>query len=175
MAERTRVIVGVSGSLSSLTALHQAVEEARLRDAVLVPVLAWTPAGGELEYRRRPCPRLLEACEQAARKRLDTAFEQAFGGYPEGLVVQPMVVRCRNAGQALVEIANRPDDLLVVSTGRLGRLGRMFHSTVSRYVRAHAVCGVVPVPPSELLETLERATRDGERNLMPRLRVHVGH
>jgi hypothetical protein len=41
----TRVVVGVSGSLGSLTALCRAAAEARLRGASLWPVLAWEPPG----------------------------------------------------------------------------------------------------------------------------------
>ncbi|MCQ4040458.1 universal stress protein [Streptantibioticus rubrisoli] len=161
MAEDTRVVVGVSGSLSSLAALHRAVDEARRRDAVLVPVLAWTPVGGEATYRRSPCPALLKEWEIAACKRMDTAFEQAFGGYPEGVRIQGRVVR-GDAGQALVHTADRPDDLLIVGSGRRGRLRRMFHGAVSRYCLAHARCTVLAVPPSELLDTLERALRVGD-------------
>jgi nucleotide-binding universal stress UspA family protein len=161
MAEVMRVVVGVSGSLSSLAALHRAVAEARRRDAVLVPVLAWTPVGGEAAYRRSPCPALLREWENAACRRMDTAFEQAFGGYPEGMRIQGRVVR-GDAGQALVRTADRPDDLLVVGTGRRGRLRRMFHGAVSRYCLAHARCTVLAVPPSELLDTLERALRVGD-------------
>ncbi|MEY9967848.1 nucleotide-binding universal stress UspA family protein [Streptacidiphilus sp. MAP12-16] len=161
MAENVRVIVGVSGSLSSLAALHRAVGEARRLDAELVPVLAWHAVGGEAAYRAHPCPPLLKVWEQTARKRLDTAFEQAFGGYPAGMRIQPMVVRDDLPGRALVAIADRPGDRLVVSTGRQGRLQRMFHGSVSRYCLAHATCTVVAVPPSELLQTLERAVSEG--------------
>ncbi|MER7188143.1 universal stress protein, partial [Streptomyces hyaluromycini] len=38
-----RVVVGVSGSLGSVTALRRAVAEARRRQAELWPVLAWEP------------------------------------------------------------------------------------------------------------------------------------
>ncbi|MFC1413296.1 universal stress protein [Streptacidiphilus sp. N1-12] len=167
MAENVRIVVGVSGSLSSLAALHHAVAEARRLDAVLVPVLAWHPVGGEFAYRSSPCPPLLREWQQAARKRLDTAFEQSFGGYPAGLRIQPMVVRDDQPGRALVQVADRPGDQLVVSTGRRGRLVRLFHGSVSRYCLAHARCAVTAVPPSELLEALELAARDGEPMTLP--------
>ncbi len=160
MAEATRVVVGVSGSLSSLAALHRGVAEARRLQATLVPVLAWAPPDGETGYRRSPCPPMLKEWERAAARRLDTAFEQAFGGYPEGLRTRALLVR-GEAGQALVAAADRPDDLLVLSTGRRGRLRRLFHGTVTRYCLAHARCTVLAVPPSELLATLERAARGG--------------
>ncbi|QMU77718.1 universal stress protein [Streptacidiphilus sp. PB12-B1b] len=167
MAESARVVVGVSGSLSSLAALHRAVAEARQRDAVLVPVLAWHAVGGETAYRTAPCPQLLTVWEEAARRRLDTAFEQAFGGFPAGVRVLPLLVRDENPGRALVRTADRPDDLLVVSTGRQGRLRRILHGSVSRYCLAHARCTVAAVPPSELLEALERAADSGEPMTLP--------
>ncbi|WP_406195388.1 universal stress protein [Kitasatospora sp. NBC_01560] len=156
MAEGTRVVVGISGSLANLAALHRAVEEALLRDAVLVPVIAWTPVGGEPAYRAHPCPQLAELWARAAHDRLDAAFEQAFGGYPAGLRVTPMVLRA-DAGRALVAVADRPDDLLVVGAGRRGRLPRILRPSVTRHCQAHAVCTVVTVPPSELLKDLRRA------------------
>ncbi len=158
MAGRARVVVGVSGSLNSLTALHRAVAEARRRDALLVPVLAWTPPGGEAAYRRGPCPPLLQEWELAAYERLACAFDEAFGGFPYGVDAEPRVVRAE-PGPALVGIANRPEDLLVVSTGSKGRRPRIFGGSVSRYVLAHAACPVLAVPPSALREALSRAGR----------------
>lgn len=160
MAEAPRIIVGVSGSLSSLAALHRGVAEACHHDALLVPVLAWTPVGGEIAYRRTPCPPLLKEWEHAAGKRLDTAFEQALGGYPSGLRIRPLVVRGA-PGPALVQIADQPDDLLVVSAGRRGPLNRMLHGSVARYCLSHAKCCVVAIPPSDLLKTLDHAGRHG--------------
>ncbi|MDH6125831.1 universal stress protein [Kitasatospora sp. GP82] len=155
MSDGARVIVGVSGSLNSLTALHRAVDEARARRAVLVPVLAWTPVGGERNYRAQPCPPLLRAWEEAADERLERAFRDAFGGFPVGVRVEPLVVR-GETGPMLTRIADRPNDLLVVSTGRQGGLRRLLHGSVSRYCLAHATCPVVAVPPSTLHSDLRR-------------------
>jgi nucleotide-binding universal stress UspA family protein len=161
MTGRTRVIVGVSGSLNSLTALHRAVGEARRRDALLVPVLAWAPPGGEAAYRRSPCAPLLQEWEQAAHERLTRAFDEAFGGYPAGVEMEPMVVR-GEPGPVLVGIADRPDDLIVVNSGSKSRSRRLFQGSVSRYCVARANCAVFAVPPSELRDVLVRATRIGD-------------
>ncbi|MEZ0091384.1 universal stress protein [Streptacidiphilus sp. EB129] len=155
MAEN-RVVVGVNGSPSSLAALRRAAEEARLRDAVLVPVLAWHPVGGEIAYRNHPCPPLLQQWRQAACDRLDAALGEALGGFPSGLRIERQVVRAERPGQALVAVADRPSDLLVVSTGRQGRLARLFHGGVSRYCLAHARCTVVAVAPSAVTAPVER-------------------
>ncbi|MEU6237134.1 universal stress protein [Kitasatospora sp. NPDC047058] len=153
MSDGARVIVGVSGSLHSLTALHRAVAEARARHAVLVPVLTWTPVGGERSYRARPCPPLLQEWREAAGARLERALDEAFGGLPVGVSVEPMVVR-GEAGPVLTRLADRPGDLLVVSTGQQGavrgRLHRLLHGSVGRYCLAHARCTVLAVPPSSL-------------------------
>ncbi|MDH6128788.1 universal stress protein [Kitasatospora sp. GP82] len=159
MIESTRVIVGVNGSLSSLAAVHRAVEEAARRNAVLVPVVAWSATEGE---RLRP----LSELEHAARRLMDTVFEQAFGGYPDGVVIRPIVVRAE-PGPALVAVADRPTDLLVLGTGRRSRLQHVIHGSVTRYCRAHAVCEILAVSPSELLQSLELSARSGAP--MPRL------
>src|ERR1700761_2912521 len=117
MSGTSRVVVGVSGPLSSLTALHRAADEARRRDALLVPVLAWEPPGGEAAYRRSPCPPLLAEAEHRDVIQLDTALEPAFGGLPPGLSTRAAVVR-GPAGPALVAETGEPGDLLVVSGGR---------------------------------------------------------
>ncbi|MFH8384406.1 universal stress protein [Kitasatospora sp. NPDC018058] len=162
MSDVARVIVGVSGSLHSLTALHRAAEEARARRAVLVPVLAWTPVGGERNYRARPCPPLLRAWRDAAEARLERALEQAFGGLPVGVPVRPLVMR-GEAGRVLAEMADRPGDLLVISAGRhgsaRGRLRRLVRGSVSRYCLDHAPCGVLVVPPSTLHDDLRALHR----------------
>jgi nucleotide-binding universal stress UspA family protein len=152
-----RVVVGVNGSPSSLAALRRAAEEARRRDAVLVPVLVWHPVGGEIAYRAHPCPPLLKLWEQAACDRLDAAVEQAFGGRRADLRVEPVVVRSERPGPALVELAGRPDDLLVVGTGRQGHLARLFHGAVSRYCLAHARGAVLGVAPTAATEPAQSA------------------
>lgn len=157
MSGTSRVVVGVSGSLSSLTALHWAAEEARRRDALLVPVLAWEPQGGESAYRRSPCPPLLAEAEHRAVIRLDTALEQAFGGFPPGPATRAAVVR-GPAGPALVAEADEPGDLLVVSAGRRTRLRAVVPAPVPRHCLRHGACPVFVVPPSDLLAHLGRAT-----------------
>ena len=145
-----RVIAGVSGSLRSLGALRAGLDEARQIGAPLIAVLAWVPAGGELAYRRAPCPVLLKLWEQAARERLTEAFDAAFGGVPADVTVRGMVVRGR-AGPLLVELADRPDDLLVVGCGRGNWLTSSVHGSVTRYCMARANCPVLAVPPPEMI------------------------
>jgi nucleotide-binding universal stress UspA family protein len=149
-----RVVVGVSGSAGSLQALRFAVEMARsgvagADGAVLVPVLAWTPPGGDLTDRRYPCPPLREMWKQAAWDRLWKAIDLAIGGPPADLRFSPAVVR-GEAGLVLTAAATEPGDVLVISAGRPGALRRMVSSQVSRYCLAHARCPMIAVPPTRL-------------------------
>jgi nucleotide-binding universal stress UspA family protein len=152
-AER-RILVGVHGSLGSLQALRYATEEARKREARLVPIIAWVPPGGDLAERRQPVYTLRQIWREAALGRLAGAFDQGLGGPPADLVVEPRVIR-GPAGPILAENADRPDDLLVVGTGRRGLL-RSLRRSVSRYCLAHAHCPVIAVPPSDLMDEASR-------------------
>ena len=114
-----------------------------------MPVCAWVPPGGDMADRRAPNPTLRKVWQEAAWQRLWQSIEAAWGGPPEGLAMWPVVVR-GNAGEVLVGLANRPDDLLIVGAGRRGPVARLFHGGVARYCVAHAGCPVIAVPPSPL-------------------------
>jgi nucleotide-binding universal stress UspA family protein len=146
----SRVVVGVHGSFTSLSALRVALNHACDRHAVLVPVLAWSPVGGELAYRRAPCPELLQLWRHHAVERLAEAFDQALGGYPTEVEVQPEVVRGA-AGAVLVETASGDGDLLVVGSGHRRLRQRRVSGPTARYCLTHACCPVLLVPPPELL------------------------
>jgi nucleotide-binding universal stress UspA family protein len=145
-----RVVVGVHGSVTSLAALRVALGQAIDRNAVLVPVLAWAPVGGELAYRGAPCPELLKVWRQEATARLSAAFDQAFGGYPCAVDVQAQVVRGA-AGTVLVQTASSDGDLLVVGSGHRRLWRRRVSGPTTRYCLTHATYPVLLVPPPELL------------------------
>ncbi|MFJ8062296.1 universal stress protein [Streptomyces sp. NPDC096142] len=145
---RARVVVGVSGSTGSLAALHRAVREARRTDAGLLAVLAWEPPGGELAHGRSLSALPVARLRRDAADRLLAVLDAAFGTAGPGVPFQGLVVR-GTAGRALVETADRPDDLLVVGPGPRGPLRALFPS-VTRYCVAHACCPVLTVPPSPL-------------------------
>jgi nucleotide-binding universal stress UspA family protein len=150
-----RVIVGVSGTLGNLAAVHAAAAEARRTHAQFVPVLAWAPVGGEVAYARAPCSPLLHIWQADASRRLRTALLDAFGGLPPGVVTAPILVRGA-PGSSLVRIADRADDLLVVGTGRRGHLLRPWRGSVARYCERRAGCAVLRVPAPDLIELLRR-------------------
>ena len=149
-----RVIVGTSGSPGSLQALRYAEELARTHDAILIPVLAWVPPGGDLADRRAPCGYLRRVWAEDACQRLQDALHAAWGEIPAGPSVEPLVER-GEAGRILVSIACYPGDLLVVGAGRRGALARVISGKVSRYCLAHAHCPVLAVPPPALAEELD--------------------
>jgi hypothetical protein len=59
----------------------------------------------------------------------------------------------------LVDTADRPDDLLIIGTGRRAGLGRVLHHSVSRYCLAHAKCPVLAIPPSALMDEMSHGLR----------------
>ncbi|MGW2704764.1 universal stress protein [Streptomyces sp. NPDC001340] len=144
-----RVVVGVSGSLGSVTALRRAAALARRLGAELWPVLAWEPPGGDPAARRSPAPGLLvEEWERLAKQRLASVLEEIFGEDGPGVPMHAVIVR-GTPGRALVATADRDDDVLVVGAGRRG-LQRAFSGRVTRHCLAHADCPVLAVPPSPL-------------------------
>ncbi|ADI03411.1 hypothetical protein SBI_00290 [Streptomyces bingchenggensis BCW-1] len=140
----------MSGSLGSHTALYLAAAEARRRGAELWPVLAWEPPGGELAANRTAAtsPSALD-WRRLARERLLTALDDVFGAAGPGVQLHALVA-CGAPGRALVGIADRENDVLVVGAGRRGGLRRALRRSVSRYCLAHAACPVLAVPPSPL-------------------------
>ncbi|MFI6846718.1 universal stress protein [Kitasatospora sp. NBC_00085] len=153
-----RIVVGVSGSLGSLAALHGAVAEARRTDAEVLAVHCWSPPGGEFGYRRSPCPPLLSACRDAAAARLRQALDEAFGGGYAGVRLRSQAVR-GETGQALVRSADRPGDLLVLGAGGRGVLSRALRPSVTAYCVRHATCPVLAVPKPPLQRELEALQR----------------
>ena len=142
-----RVTVGVSGSARNLSAVRYAAALARGHAAMLIPVLAWMPPGGEAADRRYPSPYLRREWDQAAWQRLHDAINLALGGMPSDLAAKPTVV-LGHAGPALVRAAGGVGDLLVIGTGRRGIAGRLAGRKVSRYCLARASCPVLAVPPA---------------------------
>ncbi len=153
-----RIIVGVHGSLGSLQALRYAADEARQRNVPLLAITAWMPPGGDLAERRHSSPYLRKIWREAAWERLLAAFDAGLGGVPADLCVEPQVAR-GETGPVLVDIANRPDDLLIIGTGRRAGIGRVLHRSVSRYCLAYARCPVLAVPPSALMDEMSRGLR----------------
>jgi nucleotide-binding universal stress UspA family protein len=164
-----RIVVGVHGSLGSLQALRWAADEARARQVPLLAVNAWVPPGGDLAERRHPSAYLRQVWSDAAGERLMAAFEAGLGGLPPDVETEPCVAR-GETGPVLVDLADRPDDLLVIGTGRRSQVSRALRKSVGRYCLAHARCPVLAVPPSALMDEMARGFRwplSGRRALVP--------
>ncbi len=178
MSAVRRIVVGVHGSLGSLQALRYAAEEARTRKVPLVPVIAWIPPGGEMAERRAPSQYLRRVWADAARQRLLAAFEAGLGGVPDDIKIEPCVGR-GETGPVLVDIADQPDDLLVIGTGRRSLVGRALRRSVGRYCLAHARCPVLAVPPSALMDEMGHGLRPwslrGRRVLTPDISELTGN
>lgn len=153
-----RVVVGVTGSPGSRAALLRAVQAARDGGRTLVPVLAWTPAGGEMAARVAPSPSLDELHHQDARARLDDAIRAALGGPPDGVRITPAVVRAP-AADALTVLADHPADLLVLGAGPRHRLARLLRGRVRRRVLSHAQAPVLLVRAPALPAPARRVLR----------------
>ena len=148
-----RIIVGVHGSLGSLQALRFAADEARQRSVPLLAVTAWVPPGGDMAERRHSSPYLRKIWREAAWERLWAAFDAGLGGVPADLHVETQAVR-GETGPVLVDVADQPDDLLIIGTGRRGRVRRLIRGSVARYCLAYAKCPVLAVPPSALMDEM---------------------
>ncbi|MFB6558332.1 universal stress protein [Streptomyces sp. NPDC056400] len=153
-----RVVVGVTGRPGSLTALHRAAAEARLRGAELRVVLAWQAPGGELGSRNGLEPSALAECRDAAVERLREVLDTVFGVVEPDVALVGLTVR-GTPGAALVDTVRDPDDLLVVGTGSRAVWRRLVRPSVARYCLTHAACPVLAVPPSPLQVELESVHR----------------
>ena len=156
MAGVRRVIAGISGSAASLRALRAAEQIAGEESgALLIPVLAWSPPGGEQAEKRVPSGHLRRVWQEAACRRLHEALVAVWGGEPTGPHIQPHVER-GPAGWVLTSIAAQPGDVLVLGAGRRTAFAWLLRSHVTRYCITHAQCPVLLVPPPELARDLRR-------------------
>ena len=138
-SKRTRIVVGVDGSPSSVQALRWALEQARITGAPVCAVCAWDlPASPtyvaveeDIGYR-----------EEGARTVLDGAIKDATGD-AEALPVEREVV-CGHPAKVLVDASTDAGLLVVGSRGHGGFAGLLLGS-VSQHVVAHASCPVVVV------------------------------
>ncbi|WP_052434249.1 hypothetical protein [Streptacidiphilus melanogenes] len=125
------MIVGVRDRAGDPALLHRAAAEARRRHAVLVPVLAWTPVGGEALHRSHPSPELEHAWERNACAELDELLTDTFG--PEEPVrVQPVAVCAETLRDAVTAVAVREGDVVFAETPRpsvWARLGLRHHGS----------------------------------------------
>jgi nucleotide-binding universal stress UspA family protein len=138
------VVVGIDGSQGSAAALEVAIREARLRNADLRAVAAWSIPAGAYEAHWVAAPLDPRAFEEACGAVLDEAL-QAAREQMAGVAVTP-IVRQGQAADVLVAEA-READLLVVGSRGLGGFRGLLLGSVSQQCAQHARCPVMIVPP----------------------------
>lgn len=149
----TRVLVGVDDSGPGLEALAVAAGLARLHDAQLIAVRAWAlglPRHGGRRMRHLSHPHVVlnfSGAEQraAAAVLVRRAFRSVLGRMPADV---PVAIQTPGSDPALalVRLASRQGDVLVIGT-RSGHVARrLIHGSVSRYCVRHAHCPVLLVP-----------------------------
>ena len=133
-----RVVVGISGSLANMAALHAAVAQARRSDAELVAVLAWSPVGGENRLPPCPLPTTARPMAPASSKHTGQRLRRRLGrpSAESGAHVGPRARRRRS------------------HSGAHRRPARLRHGSVSRYCLAHAHCPVLAVPQPDMISYL---------------------
>jgi nucleotide-binding universal stress UspA family protein len=137
------VIVGVDGSAGSITALHFAFEEARLRDTTLHVVAAWqVPA---MAYAGAAGGAGLAELGAELNTLAGKGLEEALNAVEAGDVpVEQHLLEGHPAGVLLDAAAGA--DLLVVGSRGLGGFARMLLGSVGQEVTHHAPCPTVIVP-----------------------------
>ncbi|MBH1934513.1 universal stress protein [Streptomyces sp. AV19] len=156
MTDRTpRVVVGVDGSPNSVVALRTALAEARRRAAELYAVTAYLPVDGGWAIGPGPAP---DPDRRKAAAALERTCRSALGTDPGGAPLTAAVVR-GPARHVLTDLADRPQDLLVVGLGRQGPLRRLLRSSVARDCVRHARCPLLLVPPSGLARDYRKGLR----------------
>ena len=165
-----RIVIGVDASPGARTALAWAAAEARLRQAVLQVVHAYhaKELAGPLYFPSQhalPASTIGTAAQPPQQELTATLqdraeFEQVYRGRAEqlldallgeleeplrGVQVQHLVVEDRHPAEALVELSEDADLLVVGSRGR-GGFTSLLLGSVSHAVVLHALCPVVVVP-----------------------------
>ncbi len=146
------VIVGVDGSAGSMEALRWALAEARLREAPLLVVHAWSytyadgtgggysAMGGFGSFSALGVD--VGDLHRAAGELVQNAIDNVARG-TEGVEIQRRVVQ-GNAADVLVDAAG-PDDLLVVGSRGYGGFTGLLLGSVSQRCVHRAACPVVVV------------------------------
>jgi nucleotide-binding universal stress UspA family protein len=142
-----RIVVGVDGSEESAAALRWAVEEAKLRDARVEAVHAWsfvpmatTADSGLVPMAWTESTEMLTATHEAAARVAEEQVESVLGA---GHGVDVSLVQ-GDASDALLATAKGADLLVVGNRGR-GALKEMLLGSTSGRVADHAPCPVVVV------------------------------
>jgi len=150
----TRVIVGSDDTAAGLAALAAATDLAASNHAELVAVRSWAlglPRHGGRRMRHLTHPHVIlsfSGTEERAAARVLTrnAFLAAVGRVPADLRLTIETPE-GDPALALVGLATRAGDVLVVGTCSGAWARHLIHGSVSRYCARHAHCPVVLAEP----------------------------
>jgi nucleotide-binding universal stress UspA family protein len=151
----TRVIVGSDDSPAGLAALAAATDLAASNNAELVAVRCWAlglPRHGGRRMRHLTHPHVIlsfSGTEQRAAARVLTrkAFRSAVGRRVPADLRVTIETPEGDPALALVALAAREGDVLVVGTHSGSWVTHLVHGSVSRYCARHARCPVILVAP----------------------------
>jgi nucleotide-binding universal stress UspA family protein len=164
--KRSTIVVGVDASEGGRAAFRWAVAEARLRNARLRAVYAWTltyPRGEGYGYLIGPLDVIPYGGVSDQRRAAEQVLERATAhmlSELDGVDLEREVIE-GPAAEMLVGAAAKADLLVVGSRGHGGFVGLLLGS-VSQQCAHHASCPVVIVPPAGRSES-EPAPADSER------------
>ena len=142
------IVVGVDGSGGSRGALQWAIAEARLRDAPLRAVHAWTyiqptiPSLVGYPYSAESVDFTIDDRRQAAMQTLERATSDDFGAMQD-IEIERLLGE-GSAAQVLIDAVD-DDDLLVVGSRGHGGFTSLLLGSVSQQCAQHAPCPVVIV------------------------------
>jgi nucleotide-binding universal stress UspA family protein len=138
-----KIVVGVDGSEDSKNAFRWAVEEARLRGAPVVALLAWETSLPPPDLTPAPPPDFAGFVSELQDRALDSvaAVVREVVGEDATVTVEPAAVEGPPAS-VLIEAARDADLLVVGSRGHGGFAGLLLGS-VSQQLAQHAPCPLV--------------------------------
>ena len=139
-ATRSRIVVGVDGSESSLAALRWAVRQAELTGAPLEIVSAWEWPVSYSGWETPPPPDYDPADE--ARRQLDKAVSAVLTPR-DAIEVRRSVIEGHAA--PVLEALSRTADLVVVGSHGHGELAGMLLGSVSQHCVTHCRCPVAVI------------------------------
>ena len=139
-ATRSRIVVGVDGSASSLAALRWAVRQADLTGALLEIVSAWEWPVSYSGWETPPPPDYDPADE--ARRQLDKAISAVLTPR-DAIEVRRSVIEGHPA--PVLEALSGAADLVVVGSHGHGELAGMLLGSVSQHCVTHCRCPVAVI------------------------------
>ncbi len=137
----SKIVVGVDGSQGSLAAVHEALEEARLRHASLHLVMAWQLSYSEIAIQS---PAVVKRLVTHNEEILETALDSIGHGRAAGVETSAELINGHPATALLAAASDAA--LLVIGTHGTSGLTGTLAGSVAHAVIQHATSPVLVVP-----------------------------